>query len=189
MLGVHGLAALYIATRREALPDNGDDGFSTTVFFFENTLPRNAIQVTKARIRPRVRSPLPVSAAAASAAPAVRSAVAIDWAKEAERAAADSIEAAARTRRNAFGPSAARPHVSVAEPYATRRQFNWDYASTHRFVALPQGGTLINITDRCSLFFSLPILMGSCRIGKIESRADLFTHMRDPVAAEDSSSP
>jgi hypothetical protein len=91
--------------------------------------------------------------------------VAIDWAKEAERVAAD-------------------PGLNVgAEPApAARQQFGWDYAQTHRIEPLQDGGLLVNLTDRCSIIVRFPMILGGCKIGRIEARADLFAHMREQAA-------
>lgn len=58
-------------------------------------------------------------------------------------------------------------------------EFGWDYASTHRWVALPRGGILINLNDHCALVFYGLMLFPGCRIGRIPANGQLFDHMRD----------
>jgi hypothetical protein len=191
VLAGHGLAAFYIATRREASTRSADDGFLTSIFFIENSLQRSAVPLSRARTVPSraaraTRRKVPaLPSAAAPAADKAHTPIVIDSPPHPQPAAADSLEAAAQGHRRGLGPSTGAI-VGAAQPPAIRRPFNWDYARTHRFEALPMGGTLINLTDRCSLVFTFPILIGTCRLGKNEARADLFTHMRD---AEDLRSP
>jgi hypothetical protein len=56
--------------------------------------------------------------------------------------------------------------------------FGWDYAHTHRLVALPEGGMLINVTDRCALVF-YGFLFPVCKIGKMPANGQLFEHLHD----------
>jgi hypothetical protein len=187
VLGVHVLAVLYIAMRREELPDSGDHGFSTTVFFIEDKPRRRPIQVTKSR----QLSALAATAArrrsqASPAAPIsefpkldAMAPAAIDWAKEAEGAALDTLEAEARARRRASGPSTGAGPTVGAAVAAVHQPFRWDYAQTHRVEQLAGGGLIINVSDRCALVLRFPSLLGGCKIGKIESHGDLFAHMHD----------
>jgi hypothetical protein len=172
LLGVHGLAAFYFATLRDAVPDSRDDGFSATLFFVASYGPRSFAPMTKRRGRsPKPQVPLPpqpsVSTAQGATAP-----IAIDWVKEAERVAAD---------RGASGRSAGEGTRSGTElaPVVAHQPFGWDFAHTHRIESLPDGGLLVNLSDRCSLVVKFPMLLGGCRIGKIESRGDLFARMQD----------
>ncbi|HEY6458138.1 MAG TPA: hypothetical protein VIY90_22915 [Steroidobacteraceae bacterium] len=195
LLGAHMLGVLYFASLRGPAPERSDNGFATTVFFVQDRPQRPATEVTKltapspraptsAQSMPRRPTPpqTPVPPAPETTAP-----ITIDWAQEAERVAADRIEADAQARRRASRLSAGEAPNSGARP-APRPQFGWDYAHTHRFESLPGGGLVVNLSDRCALVFAFPVFMGGCKIGKIEARADLFTHMHDPPAPEDSSS-
>jgi hypothetical protein len=170
LLGAHVLGVLYFASLRRPVPDGFDTGFATSVFFLEDAAQRHATQVTKLPARSRLaptptdrilQRPLapgtPLQSEQETTAP-----VAIDWAKEAERVAAD--------------PGL---NIGAAPAPAARPRFAWDYAHTHRFESLPDGGLLVNLSDRCSLIVRFPILLGGCRIGKLESRTDLFAHMHE----------
>jgi hypothetical protein len=171
LLGVHGLTAFYFATLREAVPDSHDEGFSAALFFVENPVQRKFTQMTQPTRRaskPQIPSPPqpPVSAEPGATAP-----TAIDWAKEAERVAAD---------RGASDRSAGEGTRPATEPPPAGHQaFGWDYAHTHRVESLPDGGLLVNLSNRCSLVVKFPMLLAGCKIGTIESRSDLFAHMRD----------
>jgi hypothetical protein len=126
-----------------------------------------------------------------SSPPEATAPLAIDWAKEAERAAADRIEADEEVRRG----SSARPpdggqNVGIAGGGAPSVQFGWDYAHIHRFEALPEGGSILNLNDRCSIIIKLPLfVLGGCKIGKIEARGDLFSRMDGPPPPLDSKAP
>lgn len=67
------------------------------------------------------------------------------------------------------------PPASPAAPW----KFGWDYAQTHRIEALPDGGLLINLTDRCALVAYL-MLIPVCKIGKMPANGQLFDHIHDP---------
>jgi hypothetical protein len=179
LFGAHVLVVLYFASLRGPVPDSSDNGFATTMFFLEDKARRATTAVTKlparaalaptpgARIAQRALPPeTPERSAQETTAP-----ITIDWAKEAERVAADQaarqVEADAQARRRA-GP---------APP--ARQPFRWDYAHTHRVESLPGGGLIVNVSDRCALVLKLPMLFAGCKIGKIESHGDLFAHMNE----------
>lgn len=65
------------------------------------------------------------------------------------------------------------------DPPPATLEFGWDYASTHRLEALPEGGILINLNDHCALVFYGLMLFPGCRIGRIAVNGHLFDHMRD----------
>jgi hypothetical protein len=170
LLAAHLLGVLYFASLRGPISDSADEGFATTVFFVAPTAEHHATQVTNLLPRPTIaptrtdglpqrplRPELPAQSQEESTARG-----AIDWAKEAERVAAD-------------------PGLNVGpEPApAARQQFGWDYAHTHRLESLPEGGLLVNLSDQCSIVVKFPMILGGCRIGKIEGRGDLFAHMHD----------
>ena len=101
---------------------------------------------------------------------------AIDWSGAMQREVrAEESQAPARKLRFGFPQQPAR---AAAVP-----EFGWDYASTHRLQALPQGGMLINLNDRCGLVF-YGFLFPFCRIGRIPVNGHLFDHMRDRRAGE-----
>ena len=109
-------------------------------------------------------------------------AVAVDWAKEAQVAADHQIEAEDAARRARASLSPDRYRLETPPPAAPR--FGWDYAATHRIESHPGGGLVINLSDRCAIAIVFPIILGGCKIGKIEARGDLFSHMRDLPNAE-----
>jgi hypothetical protein len=171
LLAVHSLAVLYLASLRGPVPDIPAEGFATTVFFVDRTAERHVPQVTKLRPRSTLaptltdtmpRGPLLSDAPAPSQQEETSAPAAIDWGKEAERVAADPAL-----------------KVDAAPAPAAHQQFAWDYAHTHRVESLPEGGLVVNLSDRCSIVVRFPMILGACKIGKIEGRGDLFVHMRD----------
>jgi hypothetical protein len=101
----------------------------------------------------------------------------IDWSKEATLSASRQIESMedARRRAGAFTPWEA----NRAPPRKSKPEFGWSHARTHRIEALPEGGTLLWINDRCALAISGG-LFPVCKLGKIEPRGDLFEFLHDP---------
>jgi hypothetical protein len=184
LLGVHGLAVFLLATQRNAGSHTPDDGFSTTVFFVDRSEPREPAPAMTLRApspaKPVAkqespeRAPLPETPMPATAP------VTIDWAKEAERAAARSIEAEEEARRRASGliPGLG-PNIGTAVARPAPHEFGWDHAHIHRVEQIPDGGLIVNLNDRCAIVIKFPWLLGGCKLGKIEARGDLFSHMHD----------
>ena len=110
----------------------------------------------------------------------------IDWAKEAETAAVDSLRRAAEASRQAMALTYWKSHVMPTPEAPAAPRFAWDYAQTHRFESSAQG-LIINLNDRCSLLISLSLMavMGGCKLGKLAVHGDLFTHMTDVQAPDD----
>lgn len=105
----------------------------------------------------------------------------VDW----QRAMQGEVGARSRapTGKLQFGFPRSSPPGPAAPP-----AFGWDYAHTHRLVALPEGGMLINLTDRCALVlygFLFPV----CRIGKMPANGQLFEHLHDRPGAPPSALP
>lgn len=96
----------------------------------------------------------------------------VDW-QRAMQGEVRAEESRSRARQLRFG----FPRQSASAPATPR--FGWDYASTHRLEALPQGGMLINLNDHCALVFYGLMLFPGCRIGRIPANGHLFDHMRD----------
>ena len=104
--------------------------------------------------------------------------VAIDWAKEAERAAARQIDADEAAARRAGALSAHDKAPSSLAPLPPAGpQFGWSHAATHRLESFP-GGIILNLTDRCAIVFAV-MLIPVCKVGDMEPRGDLFEHMDD----------
>jgi hypothetical protein len=102
--------------------------------------------------------------------------VQIDWAREADREVqvmASRLEK--KSRRGPFGPR--RPAEPV--PSVPRHEWDgWDYAATHRIVRLPQGGTVINLNDRCAIVIIVIPMIG-CQLGRIDANnSDMFKDLR-----------
>lgn len=70
------------------------------------------------------------------------------------------------------------PKSSSAAPSPRHEWDGWDYAATHRIEELPQGGTVINLNDRCVLLIN-PFPLFGCAIGHIPAKGDLFKHLHD----------
>jgi hypothetical protein len=105
--------------------------------------------------------------------------VAIDWAKEAERAAARQIDEDEVAARRAAALSAhTKAPSSLAPLPPPPPQFGWSHAATHRLESFP-GGMILNLTDRCAIVFSI-MLIPVCKVGDMEPRGDLLEHMDDP---------
>jgi hypothetical protein len=106
--------------------------------------------------------------------------VMIDWDKEAERAAARQVDAdEAAARRPSILFTHKKAPASLAPPAPAPPQFGWSHARTHRFESLPEGGFILNLSDRCALIFSI-MLIPVCKIGVVAPRGDLLQHMDDP---------
>lgn len=68
------------------------------------------------------------------------------------------------------------PRRPVARQTAPR--FGWSHAHTHRVEQLPEGGLLINLSDRCAVvLYVLPIPV--CRVGHIPTDGGLFDHLHE----------
>lgn len=97
----------------------------------------------------------------------------IDWTAEAERAA----------KSFAISESGSPPTSNSIErengSQSSGDSFHWDKTRTERIVALPQGGTLVRLSENCSLVITLLPIPG-CRFGKLPARGDLFDGMNGP---------
>lgn len=106
-------------------------------------------------------------------APAVKSAphAPIDW----QHAMQGEVRRAEpRSRDNSLNFGFPQLPAGPAAP----PEFGWYYAGTHRVQALPEGGTLLNLTDHCGIvIYVLPIPF--CKIGRIPANGQLFDHMYD----------
>jgi hypothetical protein len=96
-----------------------------------------------------------------------------DWAEELKRVAEGAVARDLAQKRHQFDFAHAFPSAP-SKP----AQIAWDYAATHPIEALPQGGILIHLGDRCVLVL-IPLPIVGCAIGKTPASGDLFDHMRD----------
>jgi hypothetical protein len=109
-----------------------------------------------------------------SSAPAL-----IDWAKEAETAAADGTAEDTEATRRSAALSRWKSHVMPSPEVPRGPQFGWDRSHTQRFETTPQG-LLVMLNDRCGIIVNPLGVAGGCALGHIPMRGDLFDHMRDP---------
>jgi hypothetical protein len=123
----------------------------------------------------------------------------IDWARAAELAARHQVEVIELERRRArgFTPGVQREPELTPSPVP---QFGWSRAATQPVEALPDGGTLIRLNERCVTVIN-PIhadtafdaatksavirILPSCGIGTIPANGSLFEHMNDPAVVGD----
>jgi hypothetical protein len=108
---------------------------------------------------------------------------AVDWAKEAELAAADSLKRDAEAARQAAALAQWRLHVIPSPQAPAASEFSWDHSRTHPLESSAQG-LVVNLNDRCSILISLSLMavLGGCKIGPLPVHGDLFMHMRDAPA-------
>jgi hypothetical protein len=104
--------------------------------------------------------------------------VATDWLGAAQRAAAAIATDEAPNLRT-FGMPA-----SGESPKPKQKPFDWDKTHTQRFEALPEGGILIRLSDRCQLVLA-PLPLGGCMVGETAVRGDLFDEMKAPTELGD----
>ena len=191
ILAVHVLALRFLPTFRASEPPAAEGPAFTVVI-----LPPLAAEEPRAPApsqRPSARRPpLPspdTRNAPATALPPVEPAPstaprAIDWSKEAARAAADRLAADADTVRRAGTFEQWKQHVMPAPDVPRGPDFRWDEAHIHRLTPTPQG-MLVALNDRCAVLFSPLAIIPGCRIGSMPSHGDLFAHMRDPERVGD----
>jgi hypothetical protein len=102
----------------------------------------------------------------------------VDWSKEAELAASRQIDSLENARRRSRGFTPLEANREPRKAPMSKPEFGWSHARTHRIEPLPEGGTLVWINERCALVVNGGLLP-FCKLGKIETRGDLFEHMRD----------
>jgi hypothetical protein len=188
---LHGVIfTLLLRGGHDPLPVGEDEPAESTLVFFDSPTREPGPETSGARTAPNhvlsLRAIFSVAPTAPqSSSPDSTAPVAVDWAKEAEVAAGHQIEdgGAALRVRSALAPDRYRPERSP--PAAPR--FGWDYAASHRIEFNPGGGLLINVSDRCAIAIVFPVVLGGCRIGKVEARGDLFAHMHDQPTGEGAS--
>lgn len=107
----------------------------------------------------------------------------IDWTREAALAARHQVDAIELERRRArgFTPEAQSREPEILAPPTP--EFGWSH-NAQRVEALPEGGILIHVSERCVLVVSVMVLP-ACGIGEIPVNGDLFEHMNDPPVLGD----
>jgi hypothetical protein len=103
----------------------------------------------------------------------------IDWASELTRTVREAAPEESVQKSREFG-FPRRPAATAGKP----PQFGWDYAATHRFESIPEGGLLVHLNDNCVLVF-IPFPFAACAIGKKKANGHLFDHMHDPSQPTD----
>jgi hypothetical protein len=206
VVAIHTIAIVYFPALRWSMWATQDD--TTTIVLLplprrQQPVPSQAVH-SKSTISKR-SSPITDLTAPAGAAPASATSAGsfdpfviepsptpapttIDWAREAEKAAADSLSAEETADRQR---AALAPHPpAIGDPVSgNASKFAWSEAQTHRVESIPGGGILIHINDRCAIVIPM-MLMTICKIGKIGARDDLFQHMNDvPADLKSSSTP
>ncbi|HEV2701644.1 MAG TPA: hypothetical protein VGV09_08445 [Steroidobacteraceae bacterium] len=125
---------------------------------------------------PRFRAIVPIPARAQL--PGTTPPASIDWAREAEIAAADRLSMDLETSRQGAALSRWRQKVMPAARQAAKSTFAWDPSRTQRVVTtIP--GLVVNLSDRCALLISVMAIMGGCKVGQMPIHGDLFAHMSD----------
>ena len=112
----------------------------------------------------------------------------IDWAKEAQTAAADGTTQDAEAARRSAALSRWKSHVMPSSVVPQGPQFGWDRSHTQRFETTPQG-LLVMLNERCVIIINPLGVAGGCALGHIPVRGDLFDHMRDPSAPQATQGP
>jgi len=199
VLIIHVGFFILFAAQRRYLRHDGQEEAPSMAFFLPpeqvHTITEGASQSPiAARAAHRTNPKRPAPAAAQLPGPTVRpeppsNALAVpaapDWRSEMRIAANNEVAAEERNRHK---PSPLAPHdfsgVRAGSTDYGKPRFAWDHAATHRVEALPTGGLLINLNDRCSIVWViLPFTF--CKIGKIQARGDLLQLMQDAPAFQE----
>ena len=104
-----------------------------------------------------------------------------DWRAQAEEIAQLSAQRMVETEDAAKRRvDALTSHGKPLEPSRSPGPgFAWDYAATHRLVALPGGGLAVSLNDNCQLVV-LPLPFIGCVLGKRPANGDLLEN-RHPL--------
>jgi hypothetical protein len=118
--------------------------------------------------------------------PAEQKSAIVDWHAEAALTAKQHAQSAAAPQPRALDKHGAGMDFDggLGPDEASKPEFGWDHAHTHRLEALEGGGSILWINDRCFIVMAGLIPFPMCGIGKIPVRGDLLDHMRDPRGQE-----
>jgi hypothetical protein len=118
--------------------------------------------------------------------PAEQNPAIVDWNAEAALTAKQRAQSAAAPQPRALDKHGAGVDFDggLGPDEASKPEFGWDHAHTHRLEAMEGGGSILWINDRCFIVMYGMIPFPMCGIGKIPVRGDLFDHMRDSRAQE-----
>lgn len=103
-----------------------------------------------------------------------------DWWAEADRAIDNAITTAEQADRS---PTSARGGADAPASKRSQAPF-WDRSITHPVEQIDGTGILVRLSERCTLVITV-VMMGGCKVGKIEARADLFDGMYAPAEPGD----
>jgi len=101
---------------------------------------------------------------------------AIDWSKEAERAAAD----AALRLGDSIGKCNEKGDPSSKLPPCPARPRDFEWSPKKQRVGMEHGLLYFRPTERCVIGFGIAGLLGGCSIGKEEANGHLFDGMKSP---------
>jgi hypothetical protein len=101
---------------------------------------------------------------------------AVDWSKEAERAAAN----AALRLRDSIGKCNEKGDPSSKLPPCPTRPRDFEWSPEKQRVGIEQGLLYFRPTERCVIGFGISGLLGGCSIGKEEANGHLFDGMKSP---------
>ena len=101
---------------------------------------------------------------------------AIDWSKEAERAAAD----AALRLGDSIGKCNEKGDPSSKLPPCPERPRDFEWSPVKQRVGMEHGLLYFRPTERCVIGFGIAGLVGGCSIGKEEANGHLFDGMKSP---------
>jgi hypothetical protein len=101
---------------------------------------------------------------------------AIDWSKEAERAAAD----AASRLGDSIGKCNEKGDPSSKLPPCPARPRDFEWSPVKQRVGMEHGFLYFRPTERCVIGFGIAGLGGGCSIGKEEANGHLFDGMKSP---------
>jgi hypothetical protein len=107
----------------------------------------------------------------------------IDWAREAALAARHQVDAIELERRRTRGFTPKAQGREPETPVSPAPEFGWA-RTAQRVEALPEGGILIHVSERCVIVISVMVLP-ACGFGEIPANGDLFEHMNDPPTLGD----
>jgi hypothetical protein len=101
---------------------------------------------------------------------------AIDWSKEAERAAADAV----LRLGDSIGKCNEKGDPSSKLPPCPARPRDFEWSPVKQRVGMEHGLLYFRPTERCVIGFGIAGLLGGCSIGKEEANSHLFDGMKSP---------
>jgi hypothetical protein len=176
--------AIFVLLRSARVPrldSHTDDTSMTLIVIPPVAAPRVVVpeRVTPVPARSRENVVLP-PAIPTETTPPIEERAPIDWAREAALGASHQVVAVELERRRARGFT---PEAQSREPeilVLPAPEFGWS-RTAQRVEALPEGGILIRLSERCVIVVTI-MMLPACGVGEIPVNGDLFEHMDDPPA-------